>query len=670
MECIKKRVCLEDFKSRIPSLIETIDVEGITTTSTDGSWDKIPKMIHMFGQYDAMRYGTVMNFYYSLLSVITKAEIFEYDKLGDKWIELNYDWRDIINNHISHPVTFVASKPTDNLKDEMLIGLVTAADVVLFYQTMRDIFGESIDGFAFIDEVHSMLGKYVTPSECIGAHVPYFVYYTDVPDIIAFMEELKSKEDCCNRERYQEYGGDIFLSFLQDLKQPEDNRVYQKPTLDIPILLTSDYKDLGQYRIYDVEEIVEDDTESSIGAVSQIGDWDIELHDDYCEFCGGILTEGNHDNCKLKMVLTSGESKLKTLRKRKSSVDDSAKILPGIYVPGQAYLESPYQIGYVKNISVSDGVFYGDVIESMKEVATAIEVNATQYEIMKIKVNDENKIKEGGIDNPIEGLENINIVTTVTYGDSGKTFNQVEAFMNSDIGLKCNDIAKAMSRLLQSEYPDYYCYKQDYEITYDLTYGEEDEEGNIVTKKYNPPPFSDAIYVIFDKPKINITYALGARLRQENNKLVLDETSPFNVPDTQLDLWEGSGIWYFETYPLKKLCIEKFTINNIEKELRYDMIDFDSAETTYTFDGIDFPRKNYIICNDVRYRSESYHKFCTYNPVFRDERMLGVSSNTKEEYDVVIDRGASAAFEKHLQLSELKTWADLENYRNGMFLNK
>ena len=54
----------------------------------------------------------------------------------------------------------------------------------------------------------------------------------------------------------------------------------------------------------------------------------------------------------------------------------------------------------------------------------------------------------------------------------------------------------------------------------------------------------------------------------------------------------------------------------------------------------------------------------------KDAKMMGLNYPLKEEYDVVIDRGMSAAFEKHLQLSELKTWQDLEDYRNGMFLNK
>jgi hypothetical protein len=50
--------------------------------------------------------------------------------------------------------------------------------------------------------------------------------------------------------------------------------------------------------------------------------------------------------------------------------------------------------------------------------------------------------------------------------------------------------------------------------------------------------------------------------------------------------------------------------------------------------------------------------------------MLGLNYPLKESYDVVVERSSSAAFEKHLQLSEVKTWQDLENYRNGLFLNK
>ena len=55
--------------------------------------------------------------------------------------------------------------------------------------------------------------------------------------------------------------------------------------------------------------------------------------------------------------------------------------------------------------------------------------------------------------------------------------------------------------------------------------------------------------------------------------------------------------------------------------------------------------------------------------IFKNEKTCTISYPLKEEYDVVINRGSSAAFEKHLQLTEIKTWQDLENYRNGSLLN-
>jgi hypothetical protein len=179
------------------------------------------------------------------------------------------------------------------------------------------------------------------------------------------------------------------------------------------------------------------------------------------------------------------------------------------------------------------------------------------------------------------------------------------------------------------------------------------------------------VYIIFDDPQIKIDYVLGGLLREDQfYGVTLDEDTPFRYSGTSLDDWNGAGIWYSETYPLKKLCVGEYTINGTTTQYTYDEIDFASQEMTYTYDGIDFPRKNYILCNDIRYKSESHRSYSTSNPIFRDEKMMGLTEPLKESYDVVIDRGASAAFEKHLQLSELKTWADLENYRNGMFLNK
>jgi hypothetical protein len=90
---------------------------------------------------------------------------------------------------------------------------------------------------------------------------------------------------------------------------------------------------------------------------------------------------------------------------------------------------------------------------------------------------------------------------------------------------------------------------------------------------------------------------------------------------------------------------------------------------TYEPKNIDFPRNNYILSTDIRYKSSVYyqdgHPLDT--PSFYDEKMIGLPEKFIEEYDVLIDRGSSAAFERHLVLSEIETFQDLELFRNNMF---
>jgi hypothetical protein len=102
----------------------------------------------------------------------------------------------------------------------------------------------------------------------------------------------------------------------------------------------------------------------------------------------------------------------------------------------------------------------------------------------------------------------------------------------------------------------------------------------------------------------------------------------------------------------------------------YDEIDFSKKEIDYYYNNIDFTRKNYILCNDIRYKSESYLKDCDNDFIFKDEKMVTLNYPLKENFDVTMDRGCASAFEKHLQLTEIKTWKDLESYRNGSLLNK
>lgn len=55
--------------------------------------------------------------------------------------------------------------------------------------------------------------------------------------------------------------------------------------------------------------------------------------------------------------------------------------------------------------------------------------------------------------------------------------------------------------------------------------------------------------------------------------------------------------------------------------------------------------------------------------ILKEDYLLGISYPPQVKTDVRIDRGNSAALERHLKLSEIKTLEDMENYRNGSFFN-
>lgn len=672
MEIIRKKICLEPFKSRIPSLIDTVTINGVDKNTTDGSWGEVPKPITIFGV--EFKYGTLMNVYYSALKVVMNAKVKEYDQKGNKWIDLDYDWRDILTDE-SRPVSFVTDFPTFNVLDKQLISLVSAEDEYAYDGGISLYFDEYIKGCEFINEVHKLIGKEVTPSKFTGMYVPYFFYLTDVPDIIAFMEDLKTRADkiCCERKRYAEYGGDEFLAYLKDLNVPTVQPLSGDVTIDIPLLLTSTLLDLGVYKSYDVDEVFIDDTYESV--TTQVGDWDVDLGEKYCEYCGFSLTDDKHDHskCHPSINITKGESKFKTLRKRKRSFDDFGAELPGIHIKDNLKLEMPYQVGYIKNIQTEGNNFYGDLIVSMTEVCTPSEVSSVVYEEVKQKAIIETNgkgFKEATTSNPLDTIKSSEVKKSVSYGNVKMTQTDVADYALSNYTMHYDGLISKMSKLLEKNFPEYFCYKQDYDYVYNLTFGITDPESGDLVSSSTTVTYKDSIYMIADDININVVYVLGGRLRKNGDKLELNETNPFTLNENAYSTWDGDGIWYQEQFPLKKTCLTEFTIDGTKKEYRYDAINFTGKEITYSFDGIDFPRKNYILCNDIRYRTESYHKFCTFNPVFRDEKMMGISGSMKEEYDVAIDRGSSAAFERHLQLSELKTWSDLENYRNGMFLNK
>lgn len=379
-----------------------------------------------------------------------------------------------------------------------------------------------------LKEIYLFINKHYTPSDIKGAFVPSYIYYSQQESILKLLDKIKPSENnlnCCTIRNYNEYGGDDFYGWVSGLTLSATTSISASTsanTIDIPILLTSKINDLGQYRTYDV--------------TIESGDTEVEI-------------ETNPNTIPISRVIeTSGESKLKTLRKRKKNYDDLGNELPDMlsYSASTSIdLEIGYVTGYTKNIQIINNKFYGDLITNITPSPSAI-----------------------------------------TSGDTEVTF----------------------------------------------------------------------------------TYVLGGKLNENYNGINTDETPLFNEDVEVGNTGTTCGIWYQETFPIitgSTTC----DINNSSVTINYTAIDFGSKETTINYEGIDFPRKNYILCENIRYISDSYSNYTTKHFIFKDEKMMSLNYPLKEEYDVVIDRGSSSAFERHLQLSEIKTWQDLENYRNGSLLN-
>lgn len=689
MEIIRKKICLEDFISRIPSKIDSLSNERIETSN---SWGKIAKNIPFNGII--FNYKDFISLYYSLFNIFMNAKYYEYDMSGNSWIKLNnYDWR---NNYIyefsndgeyniTKNMSFNDVLPEFNINiggnmngsissyDRTVIGIVSENDMEILrkYGVELGLDFNKIVGKEIVPLSYAIKGENdeITYKTIEGSRVPKTIYISELDDTISFMNELYNKRNvnCCEKEKYNEYGGDNFKLFLEKLNTDVNLKKYGNtsdyiPCISIPFLLTTNYMDLGQYTVNNVDVVDENKEYSEVGA------------------------NNNINNIITNVVKTSGASKLKTLRVRKRSIDDYSNELPGILVINDDKtinnrLEMPYKVNYIKNLSLNfDNTYSGDMIVEMNEKAEGLEVNKNRYDsavdIIRRLEKDETKNLSG-----TTGVTLSNIITNLEAVITGKTLvydyvegenNDTDIINNGDYDSKnefnylVNKLSKQITSYITNEFPKVYTISQDYLFNFIIKKKEFDKvNSKYIETELKQIDYKGTIYAIYNNTKIEIIYVLGGNIkhRTETNKFELVETNPFNLDyengllkNKTGTLWDGYGIWYKETYNFNKFCQEKFNINGSVVDLFYDEIDFTD--------------ENYILCEDIIYKSESYKNNATNDIIFKDEKTLGLNYPLNERYDVIIDRGSSAAFERHLQLSEIKTWEDMENYRNGMYLNK
>lgn len=699
MEVIKKRISLEQFKSRIPALIDNVDTnKDDSYFQKMGVWGDIPRNIRHEGLVKELTFEEFMTIYKKLMDVVINSSYYEYDDRDKKWITLDFDWRNIFGTNINYK--YVNFLPEKGAISNCVYGVTTIEGEKLFNEASSELTTFNNDGKYVIELMNSIIGREIIPptiycNDCghlkmgyllgqcekcnsdntsliQGQNVPYLMYWVEIPYMIDLLEELKNKDsNCCDKINYEKYGGDAFYNYLNNLltgttsmlRWDSGTKTWGKyedegeiPSININVLLTGKNVDLGVYKSYDVDVIDENNNVSNEDAV--------------------ISNSG--------VVKTIGESKLKTLRRRKFSVDDSGNELPGILKKGRnnsLIVELPYPKGRFKNVKYirkDDGTteIYGDVIHSITESIVVKEITENEFNAYTGETSSSSVRlwKYGTISKPIENVVGYSYTNNVDKGDE-----LLEDIIANNINLDVSDKIKILVNSLKSKINN--VYKDDdveekiLMIKHDYLYRYNIKHKNGTSTHIS----SGSTFVSITDATIEFIYVLGGKAKKEiidkgdgtnDYKLVLDnkEVNPFELKEESLKTWGGFGIWYKEKYPLIVGGSKKFMIDNVEKELTYKEIDFNSKESSSDIDNLDFKRKNYILCDSMIYRSESYKQYATNDVIFKDEKMTNVNFPFKEKYDITIDRGSVAAFEKHIQLTDIKTWEDLENYRNGMFL--
>ena len=166
-----------------------------------------------------------------------------------------------------------------------------------------------------------------------------------------------------------------------------------------------------------------------------------------------------------------------------------------------------------------------------------------------------------------------------------------------------------------------------------------------VTTDDNGDKYGDVLYEITEEEGnvIRFKYVIGGKLNRDGSYTI-------NTND---------GIHYNEAY-LYSWQEVRDEIDENPVKMRYKLINF----SLNVDNGSTFP-----ILSKVRYKAQDVwnNDAAITVPTFRKDYLIGMMEYPTEDVDVVIDRGLSHAFEKHLMLTETNTFNDLKNYKNNYF---
>ncbi len=160
-----------------------------------------------------------------------------------------------------------------------------------------------------------------------------------------------------------------------------------------------------------------------------------------------------------------------------------------------------------------------------------------------------------------------------------------------------------------------------------------------------------------DNGFIKFIYCIGCEL--DDNKNVIQYT----------------GVRYEEIWKYNK---QQMTARIEHTDYTFDYIVVTPIDNNETVNNLDIVDKNPILSEITYYGNEINELNYLLSPYIKQDELLGIQDVNTTEYDMhsgkfvstingYIERGTAGALERHQILGEVKTFSDLENYRNNFF---
>ena len=204
-------------------------------------------------------------------------------------------------------------------------------------------------------KVDACIGKLNVPASIYNKHikVPKSMSCADIKGYIDWLTENKNlTENCCNARLWEDMGGDDMLDFLteysgmcESVMSAINSFTYAVPYIEMPILLTQNYTDIGV--LTNIDGIIYDEKTKYFSGASAAESADTRPHGMFQEGIAGTgFTKEEIDaftypgiGVTMDQIMMGSsahterdievESLLQTLRNKKKYTDDKDNVLPG-----------------------------------------------------------------------------------------------------------------------------------------------------------------------------------------------------------------------------------------------------------------------------------------------------------------------------------------------------